>query len=129
MPPANFTLIPLSATSIKSIWNEVPQSQQNSNIEGYILFYKETQLRSEPYTSLATEHLNVTVLGLKLYTDYTFRLLAYNRNGNGIATRERHVTTQESGNFSRRGTGNNFLSYCHIIINFDYVSPFFYQKR
>ena len=97
MPPANFTLIPLSATSIRARWDEVPQNQQNGNIEGYVLFYKERQSRSEPYSSVATKHLNVTILGLKVYTDYTFRILAYNGKGNGIATKEIHMMTQESG--------------------------------
>lgn len=100
MPPANFTLMPTSTTSIRASWDEVPQNQQNGNIDGYLLFYRKRLSRSEPYNSLATEHLNITLLGLKVYTEYTFRLLAYNRKGNGIATRETHITTQESGKIS-----------------------------
>ena len=61
------------------------------------MFYKEKVLRAQPYMSIATHKLNVVLQGLKIYTEYTFRVLAYNENGNGIATEETQVYTKESG--------------------------------
>ena len=95
--PLNFTLTPLSATSIRADWMEIPTSHRSGNISGYILFYKEKLLRNQPYDSIATDRLSVTIQGFKRYTEYTFRVLAYNENGNGIATLETHVFTEESG--------------------------------
>ena len=93
----NFTLTPLSATSVRAEWMEVPASYRNGNISGYILFYREKILRNQPYESIATDKLSVILQGLKIYTEYTFRVLAYNKNGNGIATLETHIFTEESG--------------------------------
>ena len=98
--PLNFTLTPLSVTSIKAEWMEIPSGYRNGNISGYILFYKEKLLRAQPYDSIATDKLNVTLQGLKIFTEYSFRVLAYNENGNGIATTEAHVYTKESGKFA-----------------------------
>ena len=96
-PPANFSLTPLTMSSIRAGWKEIPSGQTNGNISGYILFYREKLLRSEPYKSIATVKTTVTLLGLKTYTEYTFRILGYNENGNGIASQERDVYTKESG--------------------------------
>lgn len=95
--PLNFTLTPLSVTSIKAEWMEIPIGYRNGNITGYILFYKEKLLRAQPYDSIATDKLSVTLQGLKTFTEYSFRVLAYNKKGNGIATTEAHVYTKESG--------------------------------
>ena len=104
-PPLNFTLTPLTSTSITASWEEPPLQHQNGNITGYILFYKEKLLRSEPYSSIATTDLKLTLFGLKVFTEYTFRVLAYNENGNGIATEERYIYTKESSMFF-------FNTYC-----------------
>ena len=95
--PLNFTLTPFSVTSIKAEWKQIPSAHQNGNVSGYILFYKEKLLRAQPYDSIATDKLTVTLQGLKTFTEYSFRILAYNENGNGIATQETHVYTKESG--------------------------------
>ena len=96
-PPLNFTLTPLSTTSIKAEWKQVPENKRNGNITGYIVFYREKALPAEPYKSLATTHLNSTLVGLSTFTEYTLRVLSYNKNGNGLASEEQSVYTAESG--------------------------------
>ena len=64
-------------------------------VKGYILFYRE-KIRNS-YTSIATLQQNVTLVGLKTHTEYSFRLLAYNSNGNGVASDEVNQFTSESG--------------------------------
>eukprot|EP00794_Sanderia_malayensis_P015286 gene15286-16863_t len=94
--PLNFTLTALSTTSIKAEWGEVPKDQQNGNVTGYILFYREKMLISASYKSLATVKLDATILGLSVFTEYVFRILSYNRNGNGLASTEETIHTKES---------------------------------
>ena len=67
------------------------------NLTGYIVFYKEKSKVSDPYKSMATSGLKVTVIGLKVYTEYALRVLAYNSQGNGLGSELMFVTTQGGG--------------------------------
>ena len=78
-------------------WEQVATNQSNGNITGYILFYKEKLLRSQHYQSIATTNLTVTLRGLLSYTEYVFRVLAYNENGNGLAGDAMSIYTQDTG--------------------------------
>jgi Fibronectin type III domain. len=62
-------------------------------VNGYILFYRETLGISTSYLGVATRDLNVTLSGLKINTEYVFRVLAYNTIGNGIPTESYSFTT------------------------------------
>ena len=89
------TAVANDATSINVTWDEVPLSNQNGAITGYIAFYKEATATN--YTSSATMHRSIHIRGLKAATQYTLRVLAYNNNGNGIASEMVVLSTTEMG--------------------------------
>ena len=91
--PTNVKAVSLSSSSIEVTW----RSNATLNISGYILFYREKLLRSEAYQSIATHNLSITLQGLKAYTEYILRVLAYNDRGNGLSTRSLSVRTKEAG--------------------------------
>ena len=93
--PTNVKAAVLSSSSIEVTWS----SNATRNISGYILFYREKVLRSEPYQSIATHNLSITLRGLKTYTEYMLRVLGYNDRGNGLSTRSLSVRTKEAGNW------------------------------
>ncbi|XP_065061575.1 uncharacterized protein LOC135688582 isoform X2 [Rhopilema esculentum] len=94
--PINFTLSAPEPNMVMAKWERVATNHRNGNITGYILFYKEKLLRAEHYQSIATTNLTVTLRGLLSYTEYMFRVLAYNENGNGLASDAMTIFTQDS---------------------------------
>ena len=90
------TAVANDATSINVTWDEVPLSDQNGVITGYIVFYKE--VTATDYTSSATVHRSIHIQGLKAATQYALRVLAYNNKGNGIASEMVVLSTTELGN-------------------------------
>ena len=79
--PSNVSAVANDATSINVTWDEVPLSNQNGVITGYIVFYKEA--RATVYTSLATMHRSIQIKGLQAVMQYALWVLAYNNKGNG----------------------------------------------
>ena len=94
-PPSNVTAVSNDASSIDVSWNEVPSPDQNGVITGYLLFYRESSATT--YTNAATMQLKLNVQGLFAATSYSLRVLAYNSNGNGIASELITLTTREKG--------------------------------
>ena len=92
-PPQNIKAVALSGTSISVSWDK----KTNPNITGYIVFYKEKSKLSDPYSSMATTGQSVNLIGLKVYTKYALRVLAYTNLGNGIPSEMFYITTNESG--------------------------------
>ncbi|XP_065060769.1 uncharacterized protein LOC135688019 isoform X3 [Rhopilema esculentum] len=92
-PPSNVTAASNDASSIDVSWNEVPSSDQNGVITGYLVFYRESSATT--YTIAATAQLKLKIQGLSAATSYSLRVLAYNSNGNGIASELITLTTRE----------------------------------
>ena len=67
-----------------------------TNVSGYILFYSEMASNGH-YKRLSTLDTTATISGLKPNTDYNFRVLAFNENGNGISSPVKSASTKESG--------------------------------
>ena len=95
--PSNVTAVANDATSINVTWDEVPLTNQNGVITGYVVFHKE--MTAPAYTATATIHRGVKIQGLKAATQYAIRVLAYTSNGNGIASQRIVFSTAEKGNF------------------------------
>ena len=94
-PPSNIHVVNKTTDSISITWDEVPLNHSNGAIKGYIVFYKE-KMRSL-YNSMATLQKNIALFGLKFFTEYSIRVLAYTENGNGVSSHEISVLTSESG--------------------------------
>ena len=105
-PPSNVRIINKTLDLIRIAWDDVPINGSNGVIEGYIVFFRE-KIRSL-YKSIATSQNNVTLFGLKAFTEYSIRVLAYTRAGNGITSDEIRLVTSESG---------KSLSYIHDFID------------
>ena len=93
--PIDVGAYPVSQTSVNVTWGEVPKEYRNGNITGYIVFYRVKARLSDPYKSHATSKLSVLLNGLKRFTVYVCRVLAYISAGNGIASREVVVSTMQ----------------------------------
>ncbi|XP_032870989.1 neogenin isoform X4 [Amblyraja radiata] len=78
-----------SATSITVTWQE-PHSD-NGPINNYKLYYMENGAGSEQDVDVGA--LWYTMNGLKKFTEYSFRVVAYNKHGPGVSTEEVVATT------------------------------------
>jgi hypothetical protein len=68
-----------------------------ASLAGYVIFYKETGLKFEQNLQLKVP-AGVTfaeINGLKKFSSYTVRVLAYTEKGNGIASEPVVVSTDE----------------------------------
>ncbi|XP_059801851.1 neogenin-like isoform X2 [Hypanus sabinus] len=78
-----------SPTSITVTWQE-PLSD-NGPIVNYKLYYMEKGAGSEQDVDVGS--LSYTINGLKKFTEYSFRVVAYNKHGPGVSTEEIVATT------------------------------------
>lgn len=81
-------------------WGEVPQGFLHGILQGYRVFYKRTGDKNGSYvnvtTSPTTRKLNVTAL--KKFTEYSAKVLAFTRKGDGAVSLNVSVLTDEDGN-------------------------------
>ncbi|NXL10303.1 DCC protein, partial [Mesembrinibis cayennensis] len=68
-----------------------PPAYANGPVQGYRLFCTETATGREQ--NVEVEGLSYRLEGLKKFTEYTLRFLAYNRYGPGVSTEDVTVTT------------------------------------
>ncbi|NWQ78420.1 NEO1 protein, partial [Columbina picui] len=78
-----------SPTSVTVSW-ETPLSG-NGEIQNYKLYYMEKGQDTEQDVDVGG--LSYTVTGLKKYTEYSFRVVAYNKHGPGVSTQDVVVRT------------------------------------
>ncbi|XP_075713847.1 neogenin isoform X3 [Rhinoderma darwinii] len=83
-PAPNLRATTLSPTSVSVSW-ETPLSG-NGEIQNYKLYYMEKGAGNEQDLDIAG--LSYTVNGLKKYTEYTFRVVAFNKHGPGVSTQD-----------------------------------------
>ncbi|XP_058880325.1 netrin receptor DCC-like isoform X2 [Acipenser ruthenus] len=88
-PVENPQAVATSATSILVSW-EAP-AYDNGPIQGYRLFCTETTSGKEQNPEV--NGLSYKLEGLKKFTEYSIRVLAYNRYGTGISTEDLKITT------------------------------------
>ncbi|NP_001164709.1 neogenin [Saccoglossus kowalevskii] len=84
-PVMNLRAIALSTTVIKVLWD--PPTRRNGQIDHYKLYYAElARINSEQ--DIEVIGLYYTVTRLNKFTDYSFRVVAYNENGPGVSSEE-----------------------------------------
>ncbi|NXO03178.1 DCC protein, partial [Rhinopomastus cyanomelas] len=88
-PVENLRVVSTSPTSILVSWD--PPAYANGPIQGYRLFCTETATGREQ--NVDVDGLSYRLEGLKKFTEYTLRFLAYNRYGPGVSTEDVTVTT------------------------------------
>lgn len=81
-------------------WTHVPSIYlKGKNLSGYSIFYKEKQAEYLPnqLKPVTPDKNNTVVDGMKKYTDYSLRILAFTESGNGIASEPIDFRTDEDG--------------------------------
>uniref|UniRef100_A0A670ZA96 Neogenin n=1 Tax=Pseudonaja textilis TaxID=8673 RepID=A0A670ZA96_PSETE len=88
-PAPNIRAYAISPTSITVTWG-TPLSG-NGEIQNYKLYYTEKGMENEQ--DIDVGGLSYTVIGLKKYTEYSFRVVAYNKHGPGVSTQDVVIRT------------------------------------
>ncbi|XP_075345146.1 netrin receptor DCC isoform X4 [Mycteria americana] len=88
-PVENLRAVSTSPTSILVSWD--PPAYANGPVQGYRLFCTETATGREQ--NVEVDGLSYRLEGLKKFTEYTLRFLAYNRYGPGVSTEDVTLTT------------------------------------
>uniref|UniRef100_A0A7M5X8J7 Uncharacterized protein n=2 Tax=Clytia hemisphaerica TaxID=252671 RepID=A0A7M5X8J7_9CNID len=91
-PPSNVSAFSPSPEVLSISWNALNQS----NVDNYIIFYREKLLSNQPYSTYATENTTAHLTWLKPGTEYVYRVLAYSTaKGNGVASTLASIWTME----------------------------------
>ncbi|XP_069899025.1 neogenin isoform X2 [Dipodomys merriami] len=88
-PAPNIRAYTTSPTSVTITW-ETPLSG-NGEIQNYKLYYMEKGTDKEQDVDVSTH--SYTINGLKKYTEYSFRVVAYNKHGPGVSTQDVAIRT------------------------------------
>ena len=88
-----------SSTSILVEWGNVPQAAQNGIILRYTVHYKVFPNGSLHSKAVRAPSYQVTLRGLKKYTNYSIWVSASTVKGNGNASKPALVTTGEDSKF------------------------------
>jgi len=72
-----------SSTSILVQWSNVPAADQNGAILSYTVTYKALPNGSPQTKVVSAPKTNVTLTGLKEYTNYSITVFASTKNGDG----------------------------------------------
>uniref|UniRef100_A0A673KGP5 Protein sidekick-1-like n=1 Tax=Sinocyclocheilus rhinocerous TaxID=307959 RepID=A0A673KGP5_9TELE len=83
--PENVTVEAMSSSRILVTWGPVPEHEQNGNILGYKVMYKEKESSSEAQVNVVKGNLTQSVLlrNLRKYVQYEIQVLAFTRIGDG----------------------------------------------
>ncbi|KAL6468888.1 hypothetical protein MHYP_G00224120 [Metynnis hypsauchen] len=88
-PAPNFQAVVLSPSSVSLSWDKPLTG--NGEIQNYKLYYMEKGLGNEK--DIEVSGLSYTMMGLKKFTEYSFRVVAYNKHGPGVSTEDLSVQT------------------------------------
>ncbi|KAM3877112.1 neogenin 1a [Diretmus argenteus] len=88
-PAPNLQAVSNTPTSISVSW-DMPLTG-NGEILTYKLYYTDSSLGTEQDLDIGS--LSYTMTGMKRYTEYSFRVVAYNKHGPGVSTADVSVRT------------------------------------
>lgn len=88
-----------SSTSINVTWEPVPDDHVNGIVLGYRLFYKQADKAINDFSNLTVNSsiFDIEINGLKFYTKYELRLLAFTMVGDGNISEPVNCMTDEDG--------------------------------
>ena len=99
-PPANITGNNETSTSIFVQWNKVPADNQNGIIVNYTLTYTEVPGGNSRIKIVIAPRTNVTLTGLKKYTNYSITVFASTAKGGGNRSEPIIVITDEDRKYN-----------------------------
>ncbi|KAK3533036.1 hypothetical protein QTP70_006611 [Hemibagrus guttatus] len=88
-PAPNFQAVVQTSTSVSLSWDKPLTG--NGDIQNYKVYYMEKNLGNEK--DIEVSGLSYTMTGLKKFTEYNFRVVAYNKHGPGVSTDDVSVRT------------------------------------
>ncbi|XP_076879848.1 neogenin 1a isoform X3 [Brachyhypopomus gauderio] len=88
-PAPNFHATVLSPSSVSLSWDKPVTG--NGEMQSYKVYYMEKGLGMEK--DIEVSGLSYTMTGLKKFTEYNFRVVAYNKHGPGVSTEDVAVRT------------------------------------
>jgi len=96
--PVILESISTTSTTIKLKWSEVKQLN-SAPLLGYVIVYKEIEKKFHvnAMKSVAPVPREAILEDLKKFTNYTIRVYAFTRNGNGVPSDAISLRTQEDG--------------------------------
>lgn len=98
--PTILTIRNETSTSFFLLWTPVPSIYlKGKNLTGYSIFYKQRTADYLPdqMKAVTGDKTSTIVEGLKKYTDYSARILAFTASGNGISSNPIDFKTDEDG--------------------------------
>lgn len=98
-PPTDLTAYNTSSTSLQVTWGEVPEGFVHGILQGYRVFYKRTGDKNDSYVNSTTgpNERKLHITGLEKFTAYSLKVLAFTRKGDGAASVNMSVLTDEDG--------------------------------
>lgn len=97
LPPQNLWANNISSTALRITWDPVPPGFVHGILRGYRVLYKKTNEPSVPYTKITVSPgvRMKEIYGLKKFTYYTIRVLAFTIKGDGAESPPVNVSTDE----------------------------------
>ncbi|RMX41265.1 hypothetical protein pdam_00012375, partial [Pocillopora damicornis] len=97
LPPSKVTAHNTSSTSLLMTWGEVPKGFIHGILRGYRVFYRRTDDEESYYLNSTTEptERKLHITGLKKFTEYSVKVLAFTIKGDGEVSNNISVMTDE----------------------------------
>lgn len=95
-PPSNVTLLSESQQSVLVFVTPPAPAQRNGIIIGYNVLYRETNLLPDAgFLSVNTTNSSARLVNLTVFTEYSVKVAAYTREGQGQTSQLKAILTQE----------------------------------
>ena len=116
LPPSKVTAHNTSSTSLQMTWGEVPKGFIHGILRGYRVFHRRTDDEESYYLNSTTEptELKLHITGLKKFTEYSVKVLAFTMKGDGEVSNNISVMTDEDGKIQVHLSSNYTMFEKHI---------------
>lgn len=95
LPPSNLRAHNTSSTTLRVTWLPVPQEFLHGILVGYRLFFKAD--KNLFYENVTTVNQTLELTGLEKFTNYSMKILAFTRIGDGNVSHSATVSTDQDG--------------------------------